>query len=421
MKRLLFTFLAIFLFVSVGCSNTTNEHNDVRKEVPTENSNLKEDASKETMDNKESEEENEEKQTEETSASKNSANVTDDLLVHYIDAGQADATLFQYVHNDESYTILFDAGDWNKKDVLNYLQNEDISSIDLIIISHPHADHIGQLAQIMEAYPVDEVWFSGNTASSGTFQQAAEAVLESEADYYEPRAGETFDIGSLGIEILHPSELTGELNEDSISARFTYGDVSLIFTGDAYKNEEREMIARTDDMHAQIIQLGHHGSNTSTDAQFIEAIQPEVAIYSAGKDNSYGHPHAETIDVIENAGVDLYGTDVHGTILVETDGKTYDITTGSTGTVDAGKKESPPKKEDKKPNKDKKQSTSCIDINKASMKELEQIKHIGPARAEELIDLRPFDSIDDLSRINGIGPARIDDIIEEGKACIGGD
>src|SRR5699024_10421932 len=135
---------------------------------------------------------------------------------------------------------------WNRTDVVNYLHEEDVSSIDLIIISHPHADHIGQLAQIMDEFSVEEVWFSGNTASSGTYQKAAEAVLDSDADYYEPRAGETFDIGSLEIDVLHPSTLTGALNEDSISVKMTYGDIAFLFTGDAYQQEELQMVERTD-------------------------------------------------------------------------------------------------------------------------------------------------------------------------------
>ena len=129
----------------------------------------------------------------------------DELKVHYIDVGQADATLFQFTYDDKPFTILYDAGDWNKNDVVHYLTTQDITFIDLIIISHPHADHTGQLAEIINTFGAGEVWLSGNTSTSQTFQQGLEAVLASDADYYEPRAGDEFDIGPLKIDVLHPS------------------------------------------------------------------------------------------------------------------------------------------------------------------------------------------------------------------------
>lgn len=403
MKRILVSFFFAFLLISTGCSSAALDEEPSKNEPDTEDI-AQEDAS-ETENTGEQEE---------ATASSSAEQVTDDLLVHYIDAGQADATLFQYVHQDEPYTILFDAGDWNKKDVVSYLRDQQVTTIDLIIISHPHADHIGQLSEIMDEFIVDEVWFSGNTVASNTFQQAVEAVLESDADYYEPRAGETFDVGSLGIEVIHPSTLTEKLNEDSISVRMTYGDIAFIFTGDAYKNEEKEMVDQTDEITAQILHLGHHGSNTSTDDVFIDSVQPDVAIYSAGAGNSYGHPHMETIQTIEDAGVDLYGTDVHGTILVSTDGESYSVETETTGTIEPGDSHDDSDEEEK-------EITSCVDINTASPEELEQIVHIGEGRAQDMIDLRPFDTLDDLSSVNGLGPARIEDIIDEEIACIGGD
>lgn len=402
MKRILVSFFLAFLLITVGCSSSTPDTDQGKNESTNE------DVTQEET----SETDNTDKQDEAT-ASSPAVEVTDDLLVHYIDAGQADATLFQYVHQDVPYTVLFDAGDWNKTDVVSYLHDQQVTTIDLIIISHPHADHIGQLPQLMDEFTVDEVWFSGNTAASNTFQQAAEAVLDSDADYYEPRAGETFDVGSLGIEVLHPSTLTEKLNEDSISVRITYGNIAFIFTGDAYKNEEREMVERTEDLSAHILQLGHHGSHTSTDELFIDTVQPKVAIYSAGVGNSYGHPHTETIQTIRDAGIDLYGTDVHGTILVTTNGETYSVETETTGTIQAGDADGDAGEEER-------EVTSCIDINTASPEELEQIVHIGEKRAQDIIDLRPFDTVEDLTIVNGLGPARIADIIDEDRACIGG-
>lgn len=345
-----------------------------------------------------------------------------DLKVHYIDVGQADATLFQFTYNDKPFTILYDAGDWNKNDVVHYLSAQNITFIDLIIISHPHADHSGQLADVIDTFGVGEVWLSGNTSTSQTFQQGLEAVLASDADYYEPTAGDTFDIGPLTIDVLHPSNISGKLNEESISLLFSFGDIKFVFTGDAGTNEELEMMNHGVNIEADILSLGHHGSDTSTDPAFLKAVNPEIAIYSAGAGNSYGHPHAEVVSRVQNSGITLYGTDVHGTILVTTDGNEYTIATKEDGTISPKNMETTNPKEntdkENQPEKDTTQTNNCVDINQASLEEIQNIIHIGPERAESLIDLRPFSSVDDLERIKGIGPARLTDIKDEGLACV---
>lgn len=409
---------------------------------------------------KEREKKKEEKEEEKENTPVKVENLSD-LKVHFVDVGQADATLFQYSDQGKNYNILFDAGDWNKTDLVTYLHSQSINSLDLVIISHPHADHIGQLAPIMKEFTVHEVWMGGNTATSQTFQRALEAVLNSDADYVEPRAGEVYDIGPLSLEVLHPSQLTGDLNQDSISIRFLYGKIGFILTGDAYKQNELEMIQRNSNLKSEILHLGHHGSNTSTDAKFLDAVKPKLAIYSASSNNSYGHPHPEVVSLIKDKGIDLYGTDVHGTILITTDGQTYKVQTKKKGTVKAektkststtkkgktsqsGKKSNSSKsrnksssassnksnsgssdqsKEEKKQEEkrnDPPPASNCVNINKASTEELQEIIHIGPERAEELVKLRPFTSVDDLSRIKGIGPKRLEDIKKQAKACLGG-
>src|SRR5690625_2942429 len=240
-KSLQSMILAILLVAcGQGVDQTTEtegyQENAGETESISNSSDSNDEADNKTTDSDESEQIDDEPETE-TSADKQEEKKTNnaslsDLEVHYIDAGQADATLFQYTDGDKSYTILYDTGDWNKNDVINYLDAQNISSIDLVVISHPHADHIGQLAKIMNTYDVEEVWSSGGETSSHTFQQAMEAVLASDADYDEPRAGDEMEVGPMDIEVLHPNSLTGDLNKDSISLRFTYGDISFVFTGD---------------------------------------------------------------------------------------------------------------------------------------------------------------------------------------------
>ncbi|MFC0470451.1 MBL fold metallo-hydrolase [Halalkalibacter kiskunsagensis] len=326
------------------------------------------------------------------------------LEVHYIDVGQGDATLLK----GPDFTLLIDAGRHDAIDVTPYLQSQGITDLDLMILTHPHADHVGQADKVIEAFPIKEVWMSGDEHTSATFERVLDALLDSDAEYYEPRAGESFTIGSALVEVYNPESVTGDLHEGSISVRISYGDIKFLFTGDAEYQTERDMINRGHNLKAHIFQLGHHGSTTSNTQDFLDRVQPEVAIYSAREGNSYGHPHDEIIERIENMGIDLYGTDEHGHIIVTTDGKQYTVST------DIGAITTEPKEEQETV----RSIDDCLDINTASKVELTEITHIGEERAKELIQFRPFLSLDELSQIHGIGQARVTEIKEQGLACV---
>ncbi|MFC7063711.1 MBL fold metallo-hydrolase [Halobacillus seohaensis] len=357
----------------------------------------------------------EEEQTEETE-------LTSELTAHYINVGQADATLLEFQDNGQPFHILVDAGDWNSDNVVNYLDSQDIDQIDIAVGTHPDADHIGQLDQVIKQFNVDEVWMSGNESTSDTYARVMDMIEVSGAELEEPRAGDTFDIGALEVDVLYPEAVTGQTNQESISLKMSYGEVDFIFTGDAETGDESQMINGETNLDTEILQLGHHGSSTSTSSAFLERVNPEVAIYSAGADNQYGHPNAEVVNRVQDAGIDLYGTDVHGTIEVTTNGESYQIATREDGTItpsSSSNEKDSSQETDSEPEREE-ASGACIDINSASVEKVQEITQIGPARAEDLIDLRPFNSIDDLTDISGIGPARIDDIKAQGIACVGG-
>jgi competence protein ComEC len=243
------------------------------------------------------------------------------LTAHFFDVGQGDCTLLA----GPDFTIVIDAGRHDRQDVVPHLRAAGVESIDLLIGTHPHADHIGQIPQIMAAFPVAEVWMSGDTHTSRTFERALDAVLESGAGYHEPRAGENHHFGSAYVQVLHPEKVTGNLNDGSVSVRISFGNVAFVFTGDAEAESELAMLAGASNLRAQILQVGHHGSRTSSTLPFLQAMAPELAIYSAGTDNSYGHPHEEVIERLAAIGVAVYGTDKHGTIQVTTDGVGYEV------------------------------------------------------------------------------------------------
>jgi len=249
-----------------------------------------------------------------------------ELVVHVLDVGQGDAMLL--IHPD--VTMVIDTGRHDRRDVVPLLRAYGVSRIDLLVITHPHADHIGQFDRVMDAFDVAEVWWSGATATSQTFGRAVAALEASDARYEEPRGGQTTTVGPLLIDILHPGsgDSLRDLNDGSISLRITYRTFRLVTTGDAERTAEAQMVARWPDrLDADVLRLGHHGSSTSTTPAFLDAVSPDVAIFSAGAGNTYGHPHAEVVARVDARGIALFGTADDGTVTIVTDGITYDVRT----------------------------------------------------------------------------------------------
>ncbi|MRH41442.1 MBL fold metallo-hydrolase [Aquibacillus halophilus] len=424
----IFSILTILLLSGCGQEpiETNNKEIDTVEQGEDENSTQAEEEKSTEVEDKSSDSSTQTDEEEMQDSNNNEkVNSLSELKVHYIDVGQADSTLLQFSHDNENYTILIDAGNWNQNNVVNYLNSQSVSQIDIAIGTHPDADHIGQLDKVLNSFEVGEIWLSGNTSSSKTFQRLLKAIDSNGVDYYEPRAGDEFEVGPLEIAVLYPSSISENDNKESISLKLTYNEIQFIFTGDADKSAETTMLNSGFNLQADILQLGHHGSSTSTQSSFLDEVDPSIAIYSAGSDNSYGHPHDEVVNLVQNSNIDLYGTDVHGTIIVSTDGKDYKVLTNKDGTVspsstkDTTSGDSSEQQQDTNSNSPE-TTDSCIDVNSATVEKLQEIIQIGPARAKELIDLRPYSSVDDLSRINGIGLARIEDIKSQGLACIGG-
>jgi len=242
------------------------------------------------------------------------------LTVHFIDVGQGDSILLDL----GDIEVLIDGGD-KSPGVVSYINDYVNGSLEVMVATHPHADHIGGLIEVLDAFEIDEIWVNGDTSTSQTYSQFVSAVNSEGAMVYEARKGDTIQVGNLIFNVLHPVNLSGTTNDNSIVLSLSYGQVDFLFTGDAEHEAETSMLAEGIVPDVEILKVGHHGSETASSIQFLQATEPEYAIYMAGQGNSYGHPHEETIINLCEVGAEMYGTDIHGTIVITTDGETYGL------------------------------------------------------------------------------------------------
>ncbi len=244
--------------------------------------------------------------------------VPPELVVHFIDVGQGDSILVDLGETE----VLIDGGG-KSPGVVTYLNDYIDGALEIMVATHPHADHIGGLIGVLDAFEVDEIWLNGDTSTSKTYSQFMSAVNSEDAQVYEVRRGDTIRVGELTFNVLHPVNLNGTTNDNSIVSSITYGDITFLFMGDAEQEAESNMLNAGIVPSAQILKVGHHGSRTSSSAQFLEAVKPPLAIYMAGEGNSYGHPHPETLATLAEAHTLVYGTDTNGTIVITTDGSVF--------------------------------------------------------------------------------------------------
>jgi len=245
--------------------------------------------------------------------------------VHYINVGQADAIYIELPGNDD---ILIDAG--NKADgslIVNYMNRQQVDDIELLISTHPHEDHIGGMSSVFDAFVVEKVLDSGYCSGTDTCK-AYKAGVQAEDAAYMADNRQSFTFGSVTLQVLTGSQTWGDdTNDYSVVCILDTGEVEFMFTGDAETKAEGNLLALSSIFKAEILKVGHHGSSTSTSSLFLGRVDPKVAVISVGAGNRYKHPADETLQRLQNAGIDIYRTDLHGTVIVNTDGKTYSIVT----------------------------------------------------------------------------------------------
>jgi len=238
--------------------------------------------------------------------------------IRFLDVGQGSATLLQ---SKDGTTILIDTGRYDDKEkrILQYLDRYvgTGGKIDLLIFTHNDADHIGFGDQILSYYHVKEVWMNGIDATTKVYERVLDAVSDSGAVYAEPKAGEEKQIGPFHLQVLNPvPDFTSDQNDNSISAKIEVNNTALMVTGDAASVVEKNILKKNRSLESTFLLLGHHGSKYSSSSEWIRAVHPDIAIYSAGEQNVYGHPSPEMLDRVAAFQIPVYGTDKNGTISI---------------------------------------------------------------------------------------------------------
>ena len=244
------------------------------------------------------------------------------LTFAMLDVGQGDAL---FIETPSGTQVMLDAGPARK--VLGPLQkimSPFDKSIDAIIITNPDADHIGGLVDILKNYKVGEIFESGTLTDSKIYQNLREEMKKQNIPDILAKRGMRLDIGGgVFIDILFPDRDVSEwaTNDGSVVARLTYGNTSIMLTGDAPTKTEQIILSENSPtlLKSTVLKVGHHGSRTSSSASFVKAVAPSYALISDGKDNSYGHPHPDTLATLSKFGVKIFRTDLLGSIILKCD------------------------------------------------------------------------------------------------------
>jgi beta-lactamase superfamily II metal-dependent hydrolase len=253
-----------------------------------------------------------------------------ELTVYVLDVGQGDSI---FLLSPSGKTMLIDASESSAYPVIDdFLKDMKIDRLDVAVATHPHSDHIGGMEKVIENYEIGTFFMPGAESNTKTFENMLTALDEKNVPVEQAKAGRNAAItwdDAVEIRILSPFDVNyDDLNDYSVMLRAKYGDTAILLTGDAEGEAEKLALKELPNSYfkADVLKLGHHGSSSSTSDKFLAEVDPKVAIASVGAGNDYGHPHEETLEKLNAAGITLYRTDLNGTIKIVLDGTKVEVT-----------------------------------------------------------------------------------------------
>lgn len=248
----------------------------------------------------------------------------DQFVVHFIDVGQADCALLEY----NGQFVLIDGGyPESGPAVVEYLQEQGVEELALVVATHLHGDHLGGLPTVLSVFPTQRIWCSSRTYYSNTYDQFCYYADQQDVIIENPMIGEKLLLGDVQLQLLGPiSKDYVDLNNTSLVIMATYENNKFLFTGDMRWEAEKELVEAGTDLKADVLKVGHHGSYTSSSYLFLREVMPEFAVISCGRNNEYGHPHTEPMSRLRDAGITIYRTDQMGTIIATSDGESISFT-----------------------------------------------------------------------------------------------
>lgn len=327
------------------------------------------------------------------------------LKIHFIDVGQGDAILIEAAAGQK---ILVDGGDSKNKitkNLIDYLKKQNIKKLDYLVSTHPHADHIGGLAAVIDNFEVENVLDSGQVHTSKTYENYLLKIDQNQINFQTPHQGDLIKLGKTKLKFLHPKTANNnyDLNNSSLVFVLQFGTHKFLFTGDIEKEVEKKLLKDYPNLKVTLIKAAHHGSKSSSYPALVKSLNPEILVIQVGADNKYGHPAPKVLKLYQKLNTKIYRNDLNGNIVLTSNGSNYTVKVEKSNKHDKNNV-------NKNINKKVKTNKNLINLNTASAQVLTKLWGVGPATAAEIINYRqqngPFTKIEEIKQVKGISTTK---------------